>query len=130
MEKILKDRTGVGEVEYIKTEYFSNNKLKIAAMIQFDHEEISENILKELESDIALAVKDPVHQRRLTKLSKKAIVKVLSYTTEIIEDIEKDITKEFPYITQIDLEQSMGNISKEYAGLIPLSSDEEDEEKK
>jgi len=55
----------------------------------------------------------------------KATKNVLLQTNEIIQTMEDSVREEFPYIQEIDLEQSQDNIIKPYKGLISLSSDEE-----
>ena len=127
IKEILEDRDGVQNIEDIKSEYISGDRLKIAATIKYDLQEITENVLNEMEEDIKKTSSDPFTQAEVRKISEKSIGLILSYTTEIIQDIERDIVEEFPYVTEIDLEQSKDNINKAYEGVIPLTSDEEEE---
>lgn len=117
---------GVQIVDDIKSEYISTNKVKIAAKVKFDLQEITQNILTEMEPDIRNATADPLVQAEMRKLLEKSIGMMLTYTTEIIQDIEKGLKKDFPYLSEIDLEQSEDNINKDFEGLLTAPSDEED----
>ena len=124
---ILEDREEVDSVETLKTEYLSNTSFKISATIRYDSEEISDNITEVLETDIQAITSDPQKQKAIRMLISKSTELVLTHTTEIIREMEADVQKEFPHVREIDLEQSKTNISKDYKGLIPLDSEEEEE---
>ena len=64
-------------------------------------------------------------REQIKRLIHKSTELVLTHTTEIIKEMEEDIREEFPYVTEIDLEQSEKNIRQDYMGLIPLSTDEQ-----
>lgn len=127
IKNMIEDRDEVDAIEELKSEYVAMRAVKIAATVKYDLKEIAENVVTELEPDIRVASVDPIIQAEIRKLVEKATGFTLTYTTEIIHTIEEDIQKEFPYIVAIDLEQSKKNITKEYAGAISLSSDEEDQ---
>jgi hypothetical protein len=127
IKNMIEDRDEVDAIEELKSEYVAMRAVKIAATVKYDLKEIAENVVTELEPDIREASVDPIIQAEIRKLVEKATGFTLTYTTEIIHTIEEDIQKEFPYIVAIDLEQSKKNITKEYAGAISLSSDEEDQ---
>ena len=112
-------------IDDIKSEYISTDKVKIAAKVKFDLQEITQNVLTEMEPDIRNATADPLVQAEVRKLLEKSIGMMLTYTTEIIQDIETDLKKDFPFISEIDLEQSKDNINKDFEGLLTVDSDEE-----
>lgn len=128
MKNILEDREEVDYVEDLKSEYISSNTLKIAATIKYDSEEITHNILEVLQEDIKKLTNDAAKQEQIKRLIHKSTELVLTHTTEIIKEMEEDIREEFPYVTEIDLEQSEKNIRQDYMGLIPLSTDEQSSE--
>lgn len=128
MKNILEDREEVDYVEDLKSEYISSNTLKIAATIKYDSEEITQNILEVLQEDIKKLTNDAAKQEQIKRLIHKSTELVLTHTTEIIKEMEEDIREEFPYVTEIDLEQSEKNIRQDYMGLIPLSTDEQSSE--
>lgn len=123
---ILEDRDEVTGIEQLKSEYVAMREVKIAATVKYDLKEIAENVLTELEPEIREASVDPYIRAEIRKLVEKSTGLTLAYATEIIQTIEADVRKEFPYIAEIDLEPSKDNIHKDFEGLIPLTSDEED----
>jgi hypothetical protein len=118
----------VDYIEDLKSEYISSNTLKIAATIKYDSEEITHNILEVLQEDINKLTNDAAKREQIKRLIHKSTELVLTHTTEIIKEMEEDIREEFPYVTEIDLEQSEKNIRQDYMGLIPLSTDEQGSE--
>lgn len=126
IKTMLEDRDEVAAIEELKSEYVAMREVKIAATVKYDLKEIAGNVLTELEPDIREASVDPFIRAEIRKLVEKSTGFTLTYTTEIIQNIENDVRTEFPYIVEIDLEQSKDNIIKEYAGLISLTSDEEE----
>jgi hypothetical protein len=98
----------------IKSEYIASDKVKLAAKIKFDLQELTQNVLTEMEMDIEQFAKDPLVRAELRKLFEKSIGYMLTYTTTIVQDLEDDLKKVYPYVSEIDLEQSLDNIHKDF----------------
>lgn len=98
----------------IKSEYIGEEKVKLAAKIKFDLQELTQTVLTEMEMDIQKVTTDPLARAELRKLFEKSIGYMLTYTTTIVQDLEDDLKKVFPNVLEIDLEQSLDNIHKDY----------------
>jgi len=101
-------------IDDIKSEYIAADKVKLAAKIKFDLQELTQNVLTEMEVDIQQSATDPLVRAELRKLLEKSIGYMLTYTTTIVQDLEDDLKKDFPYVSEIDLEQSLDNIHKDF----------------
>ena len=111
---MLEERDGVQFIDDIKSEYIAADKVKLAAKIKFDLQELTQSVLTEMEIDIQEFAKDPLERAELRKLFEKSIGYMLTYTTTIVQDLEDDLKEAFPYVSEIDLEQSLDNIHKDF----------------
>ena len=72
---------------------------------------------------------DEQRRQQILALIHKSVDATLTNTTDIIYSVEQRIQEKYPFITQVDLEQGITNISEKYSGRIPLTDSEtEDEE--
>lgn len=114
IKKILEEREGVQIIYDIKSEYIASDKVKLAAKVKFDLQELTQSVLTEMEMDIQQFAKDPLVRAELRKLFEKSIGYMLTYTTTIVQDLEDDLKKVYPNVSEIDLEQSLDNIHKDF----------------
>lgn len=128
LKNLMEDREDVDGVDTLKTEYLGTHTLKISANVKYDFEEISEKLVLALEKEVAQIGKTENQRELIRKILVKSSDSVLAHTTDIIKDVENDIKKEFPHITEIDLEQSKSNIHEPYRGLMSLTSSESESE--
>mmetsp|Transcript_29124 Transcript_29124/g.28838 ORF Transcript_29124/g.28838 Transcript_29124/m.28838 type:complete len:171 (+) Transcript_29124:646-1158(+) len=130
VKKILEDRDTIQKVEGLKTEQLSSKSMKLYMDVVYNAKEITENIIEVLEDDISQISTDPEIQKKIRKLIGKSNDLLITHQTEIIKDMEEDVKKKYPLISQIDIELSSKNINPAYEGVVTESDDDEEVQKK
>ncbi|CAG9315713.1 SLC30A9_1 [Blepharisma stoltei] len=130
VKKILEDRDTIQKVEGLKTEQLTSKSMKLYMDVIYNAKEITENIIEVLEDDISQISTDSEVQKKIRKLIGKSNDLVITHQTEIIKDMEEDVKKKYPLISQIDIELSSKNINPAYEGVVTESDDDEDGQKK
>jgi hypothetical protein len=126
--KVLKEHPGIADIGEFKAEYMGEDSVKIFAAIKYNNKEIANSMINVFENDIRSITEDAKKQEEIKKLLLRSTDLLFTHTTELIKNMERDVQKEYPNASEIDLEIANSNIKQEYQDKISLSSSSEDED--
>lgn len=102
--RIIEGRPGIMKLDGIRTSYLSSGEVKLTALIRYNPYYLSRLLLHDMQSDIKSRDFTVDEAKRVETLICKQVELTLTHTTEVKEDMERDIRLAFPHVKYIDLE--------------------------
>lgn len=116
---VINDRENVADITHLKSVYLNSDQLSIQGTVKFDPQIIGEKVAGFLTEEAKKRGFDDERLQKVQELLVQATDETLTEMTECIRTAETSINMNYPFISQIDLEQGPTNIDKHYAQFIP-----------